>query len=201
MFKYWAENKCGLKKQCSQLSSSMRRTGGGIADNLPTLSALDNFVLVAVMGGQEFARGDSSLAVNPFPELRTAVSPVAIDSSIVSNNEVMEMHFEQPVHVSPVPGTSHSEVIPETIIPETTPLPETITSRRIRRRQISTHRGDTITMERFATMAVQRVETELTTARAFAQLAEQVGNMARALSSVTDAITDLVRKMPDPSSS
>ncbi|PZC80774.1 hypothetical protein B5X24_HaOG213998 [Helicoverpa armigera] len=47
---------------------------------------------------------------------RTTVSPVAIDSSIVSNNEVMEMHFEQPVHVSPVPGTSHSEVIPDTIM-------------------------------------------------------------------------------------
>lgn len=56
-------------------------------------------------------------------------------------------------------------------------------------------------MERFATMEEQRVEAELTTARAFAQLAEQVGNMERALSSVTDAITDLVRKMPDPSSS
>lgn len=46
----------------------MRRTGGGTADNLPTLSALDKR-LVAVMGGQEFATGNSSLAVNPFPEL------------------------------------------------------------------------------------------------------------------------------------
>lgn len=45
----------------------MRRTGGGTADNLPTLSALDNR-LVAVMGGQEFATGDSGVAVNPFPQ-------------------------------------------------------------------------------------------------------------------------------------
>lgn len=45
----------------------MRRTGGGTADNLPTLSALDNR-LVAVMGGQEFATGDARWTVNPFPQ-------------------------------------------------------------------------------------------------------------------------------------
>lgn len=45
----------------------MRRTGGGTADNLPVLSALDNR-LVAVMGGQDFATGDPRWAVNPFPQ-------------------------------------------------------------------------------------------------------------------------------------
>uniref|UniRef100_A0A2A4J765 Uncharacterized protein n=1 Tax=Heliothis virescens TaxID=7102 RepID=A0A2A4J765_HELVI len=47
------------------------------------------------------------------------MSPVAIEE--VSNYEVMDMQFEQMVHVSPVPGTS-----PETIIPETMPLQETL---------------------------------------------------------------------------
>lgn len=45
----------------------MRRTGGGSADNMPELSALDTR-MVAVMGGQEFATGDSRLTVNPFPQ-------------------------------------------------------------------------------------------------------------------------------------
>ncbi|KAJ8728528.1 hypothetical protein PYW07_006224 [Mythimna separata] len=56
--KFWAEKKCALKKQCAEVSASMRRTGGGTADNLPMLSALDSR-LVAVMGGQEFATGDA----------------------------------------------------------------------------------------------------------------------------------------------
>ncbi|CAG5000789.1 unnamed protein product [Parnassius apollo] len=36
--KYWAEKKCALKKLCAQHSNSMRRTGGGSADDLPMLS-------------------------------------------------------------------------------------------------------------------------------------------------------------------
>lgn len=44
----------------------MRRTGGGSADNLPELTPIDQR-LVAVMGGLQFAAGDSHVAANPFP--------------------------------------------------------------------------------------------------------------------------------------
>ncbi|KAL4703685.1 hypothetical protein ACJJTC_005249 [Scirpophaga incertulas] len=48
--KYWADKKCTLKKTCAQHAQSMRRTGGGVADDLPTLSPLDQR-LIAIMGG------------------------------------------------------------------------------------------------------------------------------------------------------
>ncbi|KAL4702260.1 hypothetical protein ACJJTC_002855 [Scirpophaga incertulas] len=64
--KYWADKKCALKKTCAQHAQSMRRTGGGVADDLPTLSPLDQR-LIAIMGGVHFASGDSYLAVSPFP--------------------------------------------------------------------------------------------------------------------------------------
>ncbi|XP_026743398.1 uncharacterized protein LOC113505083 isoform X1 [Trichoplusia ni] len=199
--KYWAEKKCGLKKQCAQLSSSMRRTGGGTADNLPTLSALDKR-LVAVMGGQEFATGNSSLAVNPFPELPRSVGtePQVVEEE-VSHHDVMEMQFEQPVHVSPILGTSHSEIIPETIIPVTTPLqitPPLSNNPPRRRRRSLTQRQDTVTMERFAMMEERRIEAETTTAQALVQLSQQIGNIARALTSIATAISDVARKMPEP---
>ncbi|KAL4702330.1 hypothetical protein ACJJTC_006936 [Scirpophaga incertulas] len=58
---YWADKKCTLKKTCAQHAQSMRRTGGGVADDLPTLSPLDQR-LIAIMGGVHFVSGDSYLA-------------------------------------------------------------------------------------------------------------------------------------------
>ncbi|KAJ0172543.1 hypothetical protein K1T71_011682 [Dendrolimus kikuchii] len=83
----------------------MRRTGGGMADNLPTSSSLDHR-LVALMGGQEFATNDLTLAVNPFPEQSTTESLNTVEGCIPEPNA--EMHN---IHnMTPILGPSHDAI-------------------------------------------------------------------------------------------
>ncbi|CAG5026364.1 unnamed protein product [Parnassius apollo] len=105
--KYWAEKKCALKKLCAQHSNSMRRTGGGSADDLSMLSDLDKR-LVAVMGGQEFAVGDSQLAVDPFHHTEHQMTQSVPAASPAEN---VNLGLENQAAVigsctSPIPGTS-----------------------------------------------------------------------------------------------
>lgn len=53
-------------------------------------------------------------------------------------------------------------------------------------------------MDQFTNIEARRVEAELITARAFAQLAENIGNITSALTSIANAISDVARKMPNP---
>ncbi|XP_041987056.1 uncharacterized protein LOC121738862 [Aricia agestis] len=102
--KYWAEKKCVLKKQCAQLAASLRRTGGGTADNLPALSALDNR-MVAVMGGHQFAMSDSRFTVDPFPQRTTPTElPIVIEIAEEPSHNTTDTEMNLP---SPIPSTSH----------------------------------------------------------------------------------------------
>ncbi|KAF9406109.1 hypothetical protein HW555_013415 [Spodoptera exigua] len=188
--KYWAEKKCALKKQCAQLSSSMRLTGGGTASNLPTLFALDQR-LVAVMGGHEFGNRDSRLAVDPFPELAIPTSPI-IEMPVI----------ETPVteDTSPVPGTSHDDTPqPICLIPPAKPTPTpvhshhttTVTIPQPRRRRSLIPRAQNADMEQFARIEERRVEAEMKTAEALAKIAEHMGTIGCAL-------LEISRKMPEP---
>ncbi|CAB3244559.1 unnamed protein product [Arctia plantaginis] len=89
----------------------MRRTGGGAADSLPALSALDKR-LVAVMGGLDFAAGDQNLRVNPFSELVSAAQETrsfrpAVESSVISEDSDMQ-HSMQSITEDPGPFTHTS---------------------------------------------------------------------------------------------
>lgn len=53
-------------------------------------------------------------------------------------------------------------------------------------------------MEQFASIEARRVDAELITAQAFAQLSEHIGNIASGLTSIANAISDVARKMPNP---
>ncbi|KAJ0176456.1 hypothetical protein K1T71_007635 [Dendrolimus kikuchii] len=193
--KYWAEKKCALKKQCAQLSASMRRTGGGIADNLPTLSSLDHR-LVALMGGQEFAINDLTLTVNPFPEPLTTEPLNTVEECIPESNA--EMHN---MHMSPILGTSHDATQASSLNPPqiTTPAPLQGTRPESRRRRSSTPgRHLDRDMARFARIEERRVEAEANTAEAFLQMSENMGNIASALISISNAILEIARKIPEP---
>ncbi|KAJ8711172.1 hypothetical protein PYW07_008414 [Mythimna separata] len=124
--KYWAEKKCAIKKQCAEVSASMRRTGGAAVDNLPMLSALDKR-LVAVTGGQEFSTGDARWTVNPFPQSpRPTDSPVVIEHvELVQEDMAMDSR-----NISPIPGTSQNDTIPATST-STVPAPQTPLQRAI----------------------------------------------------------------------
>ncbi|KAJ8728922.1 hypothetical protein PYW07_006618 [Mythimna separata] len=195
--KYWAEKKCALKKQCAEVSASMRRTGGGTADNLPMLSALDSR-LVAVMGGQEFATGDARWTVNPFPQsTRPTELPVVIEHvEIVQEEMAMD---SRNIQQSPIPGTSQNDAIPatSTIPAPHTPLQSAVPPRP-RRRRSSIRRSLDTDLEQMTRIEARRVEAELITAQAFAQLSEQFSNMTIALTSIANAISDVARKMPNP---
>lgn len=54
----------------------MRRTGGGPAEALPPLTPMDK-KLVDVMGGMEFAAGDSHVAINPIQTSNIQTLPVS----------------------------------------------------------------------------------------------------------------------------
>ncbi|CAB3241163.1 unnamed protein product [Arctia plantaginis] len=185
--KYWAEKKWALKKQCAQTSASMRRTGGGAADSLPALSALDKR-LVAVMGGLDFAAGDQNLRVNPFPELVSAAQDTrsfspAVESSVISEDSDMQHSMQS---VTEDPGPSRIPRTTVTMSASSTPLPSNIP--RPRRRVVRTINSD---MERFSNIEARRVEAEMTAAQAVAKIAE-------ALLSVGDALKEIARKMPEP---
>ncbi|CAH1636338.1 unnamed protein product [Spodoptera littoralis] len=200
--KYWAEKKCALRKHCAGLSASMRRTGGGASDNLPALSALDTR-LVAVMGGREFATGDTSLAVNPFPQSTSHSShtelPIMIEI-VETGEQVMQANNN-----SPILGMSHIDAIPasSTIPASPTPLENSIPTippapRTRRRRRSSISRPLDSQMEQFSSIEARRVEAELITAQALAKLSENIGNIANALTSIANAISDVASKMPNP---
>ncbi|CAB3242120.1 unnamed protein product [Arctia plantaginis] len=177
--KYWAEKKWALKKQW--------RTGGGAADSLPVLSALDRR-LVAVMGGLDFAASDQNLRVNPFPELVSAAQDSrscrpALESSVISGDSDMQHSMQS---ITEDPGPSRIPRTRVTMPASSTPLPSNIP--RPRRRVVRTMDSD---MERFSNIEARRVEAEMTAAQALAKIAE-------ALLSVGDALKEIARKMPEP---
>ncbi|XP_037297345.1 uncharacterized protein LOC119190166 isoform X2 [Manduca sexta] len=182
--KYWAEKKCALKKHCAQYAASVRRTGGGSADNLPTLSAIEKR-LMAVMGGHEFAIGDRHLTVNPFPELATPE---------IATEQNEEIQIFENIQLSPIPTTSEGDAMQATsIIPPITPAPVQPTTQPPRRRRSSIRRP-VDEMERFANIEERRVEAEMLTARSLAELSQQMGNIANALLAISNAILEMARR-------
>ncbi|KAJ8728910.1 hypothetical protein PYW07_006606 [Mythimna separata] len=97
--KYWADKKCALKKICAQHAQSMRRTGGGTAENLPALTPIDQR-LVAVMGGLQFAAGDSHVAANPFPSTSQSQNDTPSEIVVPIQDFYMDA-IDLEVHVSP----------------------------------------------------------------------------------------------------
>lgn len=75
---------------CAQLGQSMRRTGGGTAENLSALTPLDQRLVVAVMGNLQFAAGDSHIAISPFP---STVSQVLIKLKFSSFQVIFRFFF------------------------------------------------------------------------------------------------------------
>ncbi|XP_059048328.1 zinc finger and BTB domain-containing protein 17 isoform X3 [Achroia grisella] len=66
--KYWAEKKCGLKKQCTE-----RRSEGGTFESLNLLTDLDRRMF-NIMGGQQYLAGDLEVSVDPFPSSNVSVT-------------------------------------------------------------------------------------------------------------------------------
>ncbi|KAJ8728600.1 hypothetical protein PYW07_006296 [Mythimna separata] len=121
--------------------------------------------------------------------------PVVIEHvEIVQEDMAMESR-----NISPIPGTSQNDAIPATFtIPAPhTPLQSAIPPRS-RRRRSSIRRSLDTDLEQMTRIEARRVEAELITAQAFAQLSEHFSNITIALTSIANAISDVARKMPNP---
>ncbi|KAF9416595.1 hypothetical protein HW555_006104 [Spodoptera exigua] len=110
----------------------------------------------------------------------------------------MMKHTEQDMEMqdnSPMLGSSHSDTIPvsSTIPAPRSPFMNAVPRPRQRRQsRLDEHMDQLINIEE------RKLESELITTQEFSKLSENIGNIAIALTSIANAISDVARKMPNP---